>query len=334
MVASASVVGRVAAAGDQRGALLVGLAQERGLVLQRAVLGGELVARLVERPLLGLDAGLHHRPALDCREGRQALGGGGALGGGVLPEPQRDLDQRGVVGAYVGEADEVGHHAVHDPHEIARPVAAGAEAALPKVDEQRVLVVGLPLGAQLGLGIGGLLLGLARHGAGLVAGGLGLLPCRHRLHLALRLGPERLHGRQRLLHELGRRVAGRPGARHLLEEGVAALGGAGDAQAVVVEDLHGAALAGIEAVDQPAGRHLVELHAGQLAQRLGTLLAQPLGLGHGRLQRAVQLALLAIELADRALDRPECLPPGPHGVLQRGQTPRLREKGSDPSPPP
>ena len=80
-------------------------------------------------------------------------------------------------------------------------------------------------------------------------------------------------------------------ARHLLQQRLAALGGGRHAQAVVVQDLHGAALAGIEIADQPAGRHLVELDARQLAQRLAALLAQPLGLADGRAERAVELAL-------------------------------------------
>ena len=100
-------------------------------------------------------------------------------------------------------------------------------------------------------------------------------------------------------------AASRPacGARQLLEQALAALGEARNAQPVIVEDLHGAPLAGIEVVDQAACGHLVELHARQLAQRLGALLAQPLGLGHRRLERAVELALLPVQLADRALDR-------------------------------
>ena len=212
----------------------------------------------------------------------------------MLPEAQRDLDQRRIVGAHVAEPDEVGDHAVHEVHEVVRLVAPGAEAALPQIDEERVVVVGPLLGAQLGLRARRLLLGLARDRVGGVARRLGLAPFLLGLHLGLDLGAQGLHGRERLLHLLGGGIARRARRGRLLEQRLAALGDVGDMPAVVVEHLHGAALAGIEIVDQPACRHLVELHARQLAQRLGALLAQALGLAHRRAQRSVELGLLPV----------------------------------------
>ena len=91
--------------------------------------------------------------------------------------------------------------------------------------------------------------------------------------------------------------------RHLLQQALATFGGGCDAQAVVVQDLHGAALAGIETADKPAGRHLVELDAGQLPQRLAPLLAQPLGFTDGRAQRRIELPFLLVEIGNRILDR-------------------------------
>ena len=112
-------------------------------------------------------------------------------------------------------------------------------------------------------------------------------------------------------------MALRLGGRDFLQQRLAPLGRGGDAQAIVVEDLDGAALAGIEIADEAAGRHLVELDARQFAQRIAALPAQAFGIGHGRAQRAVELALLAAQLGDGALDRAKRLSSGPH---QRGLT--------------
>ena len=83
-------------------------------------------------------------------------------------------------------------------------------------------------------------------------------------------------------------------------------------QAAVFQDLQRAPLGRIEVAHQPAGAHLVELDAGQLAERLAALMPQPLGLRRRRAQGAVELALVAMQFGDRALDLGEGLPSGPH----------------------
>ena len=102
------------------------------------------------------------------------------------------------------------------------------------------------------------------------------------------------------------------GARDLLQERRALFGDCRHPQAVVIEDLHGAALADIEIADESAGRHLVELDARQLTQPITALLAQPIGVAYRRAQGLVKLAFLAMQLGDRAFDRRQGLPSGPH----------------------
>ena len=93
------------------------------------------------------------------------------------------------------------------------------------------------------------------------------------------------------------------GARHVFQQCLAALGGGGDAQAVVLEDLCRAALTGIQVADQPAGRHLVKLDARQLAQGLAALFAQAIGIIDCRAQGLIELTLLAVQLGYGVLDR-------------------------------
>ena len=123
---------------------------------------------------------------------------------------------------------------------------------------------------------------------------------------------QRLDRFERGLDGRGCRMALGLGARDLLQERLALLGDGRHPQAVVVEDLHGAALAGIEIADEPTGRHLVELDARQLAQPFAAFLAQPIGVADRRAQGLVELAFLAMQLGDRAFDRRQGLPSGPH----------------------
>ena len=195
---------------------------------------------------------------------------------------------------------------------LPRTVGGRSEAALPEIGEQGILVVGLLLGTELGLRGGGLLLRLGGDGICFVASGLGGPPLRRRLHFGLGLRAQRLNRLECGLDGRGCRMALGLGACHLLQQRLALLGDRRHPQAVVVEDLHGAALAGIEIADEPAGRHLVELDARQLTQPFAAFLAQPLGVTDGRAQRLVELAFLAVQLGDRALDRRQRLPSGPH----------------------
>jgi len=81
------------------------------------------------------------------------------------------------------------------------------------------------------------------------------------------------------------------------------LGGGSNAQTVIVENLQRPPFADVEIGDQVASRHLVELDARQFPQGLATLPAQALGIPDGRAQGAVELALLAVQLGDSALER-------------------------------
>ena len=195
--------------------------------------------------------------------------------------------------------------------EVAGLVVARAELAAPQIGEQRIVVVGFALGAQLGFGTRRLLLGLGRDGLG-CRRARALAACQAGAVCTLASVSARIASTaaKRLLHRRGGGVALRLRARHLLQQRLAALGGGGDAQAIVVQDLHGAALAGIEIADEPAGCHLVELDARQLPQRLAALLAQPLGLADGRAQRGVELAFLAMRRLAMALsiDASVCRP--------------------------
>jgi hypothetical protein len=110
----------------------------------------------------------------------------------------------------------------------------------------------------------------------------------------------------------GCRMALGLGACDLLQERRALLSDRHHPKAVLVEDLHGTAFAGIETADEPAGRHLVELDACQLAQPFAAFLAQPIGVADRRAQGLVELAFLAMQLGDRAFDRCQGLSSGPH----------------------
>ena len=107
-------------------------------------------------------------------------------------------------------------------------------------------------------------------------------------------------------------IALRLGAGDLLQERLALLGGGRHPHAVVIKDLHGTALTGIQIADEPSGRHLVELDARQFAQPLAAFLAQSIGVADRRAQGLVELAFLAMQFSDRAFDRHQGLPSGPH----------------------
>ena len=112
----------------------------------------------------------------------------------MLPEPQRNFDQSCVVGTHLVEADEVRHDAIHQADEVAALVVARTELAAPQIGEQRIVVVGLALGAQLGFGTRRLFLGLGRDGLGFVERTLGFLPGWRGLHLGFGVGPDRFDG--------------------------------------------------------------------------------------------------------------------------------------------
>jgi hypothetical protein len=175
--------------------------------------------------------------------------------------------------------------------------------APPQIGEQRIVVVRLLLGAELGFGGIGFLLGLGGDGLQRITCCLAVAPFLGRLHTGLGLSAQAIDCCECAFHRCRRRMAFGLGARHVVQQCLAALGGGGDAQAVVLQDLCGAALAGIEVADQPACRHLVELDAGQLAQGLAALLAQAVGIIDGRAQGLVELPLLAVQLGDGVLDR-------------------------------
>jgi hypothetical protein len=175
--------------------------------------------------------------------------------------------------------------------------------APPQIGEQRIVVVGLLLGAKLGFGGGGFLLGLGGNGLQRIARCLAVAPFPRPLHTGFSLGAQAIDCGTRAFHCCGCSMVLGLRARHLFQQRLAAFGGGGNAQTVVLEDLCGAALASIEVADQPAGRHLVELDAGQLAQGLAALLAQAVGIIDGRAQSLIELPLLAVQLGDGVLDR-------------------------------
>ena len=132
---------------------------------------------------------------------------------------------------------------------------------------------------------------------------------------AFRFRTDSLDGRQRLLDPGAGRVPFAFGGRYLDHGCRPALAQRRQPQLAVLDDLHGPLLGGVELTDQSPGCHLAEFDARQFSQRLAAILAQLLQVVGRRAQRAVDAALLLVQLADHAFNRGERLASGLHGFV-------------------
>src|SRR5690606_33365182 len=85
---------------------------------------------------------------------------------GVLAQPLGDGGQHGVIGARFGKAHQPGHPCVEHAGEIAGLVGGGAVAAVPEIDEQRIVAIGLAFFHAVGFGLIGLAVGFGRDALG------------------------------------------------------------------------------------------------------------------------------------------------------------------------
>jgi hypothetical protein len=81
----------------------------------------------------------------------------------MLSDPDREFQERRIVRACTLVAHQAGHLAIEIAYEGICPIGAGAEAAVPKVHEQRVRFVWHPLFRQIPFRLLGLLLGRFQH---------------------------------------------------------------------------------------------------------------------------------------------------------------------------
>ena len=221
----------------------------------------------------------------------------------MLAKPQRDLLQHHEIRPRVAVADQIGHPAVDRPHQRSARILGLAVPPAPQIHEQRIVLVGLALGGEIGFRLGCFLLGLVGNLARRIEPGLRLLPGR--------IGSHALSGRllqilqpiERLRQHLVDAVLLGFGLLQRALRLVALPGQRLKTLPVLVDHGERRPLAGVERADHVLADRGVEPDAGERAESLRLGPPQDGRLLHRRAKRDIVLPLVGARPADRLFDR-------------------------------